>query len=399
MIGQRIRQARLAARLSLDDVVDQLGRLGLRISKQSISNYERGKRVPKALTLIVLARLFGVNISFFMSEPKASIRWVGYRCQLRLGKRQRRQIEAYVRLVAERQAFLQETLFPNESPRLPKRRNVLSGPDAEEAAEELRACWELGNGPIDSLTQAVESSGGIVVRCTLRGVRFDGLSGYVNRGWPLIVVNGAVADDRLRFDIGHELGHLLIDTSALQPKDEERLAHRFAGALLVPRTAAFRELGRRRERVSLNELALLKKKYGLSMQAWLFRMRDLNIISEYSFRKAWREFGYRGWRKEEPVDFCGNERPTRLRQLTLRALAERIITPWDAEELCPGCTIRVGERERAVATRPAPADILSLDEPQRVATLTRAFAEAEPEYRDDPRLTDFEAFSEEDLVE
>lgn len=399
MIGQRIRQARLAGRLSLDDVVERLRGLGQSISKQCLSNYERDKRTPLASTLILLGMALSVKPSYFMAEPQVSIAWAGYRCQSHLGKRQREEIEAYAQSVAERQMFLQTTLFPNDLARLPERRKVSSGEQAEEAAEDLRACWQLGNDPIDSLTQTIENNGGIVAMYPMGDIGFDGLSGYVNDGFPLIVVNKDVADDRLRFDLGHELGHLIMDSAGLEPKEEERLAHRFAGALLAGKDAVFQELGERRQTIRLDELALVKRKYGLSMQALLFRVRDLGIIGNHTFQAAFKEFSLRGWRKEEPVGFNGNEEPTRLEQLTLRALAEGVIMPWEAEELCPGCTQGMEEEGDDLGRVNLPSEFLKLPRSERSRLMEEASKMAEKAYREDPELTDFEAFGEKDLLD
>ncbi|MCD6327119.1 helix-turn-helix transcriptional regulator, partial [bacterium] len=136
MIGKRIRQARLAARLSLDDVVERFKRMGKSVSKQCLSNYEKDKRTPLPSVLILLARAFRVKAAYFMAEPQVSIEWAGYRCQSRLGKRQRGEIEAFAQSVAERQMYLETTLFPNDLPRLPKRRKVETGEQAETAAED-----------------------------------------------------------------------------------------------------------------------------------------------------------------------------------------------------------------------------------------------------------------------
>jgi len=399
MIGQRIRQARLAARLRLDDVVERLRGMGKSMSKQCLSNYEKDKRTPLPSTLILLGSALSVKPSYFMSEPQVSIAWAGYRCQSRLGKRQRSEIEAFTESVAERQMFLQTALFPNESARLPERRKVSTGDQAEEAAEDLRACWQLGNDPIESLTQTIENNGGIVVKYPMGNMRFDGLSGYVNSAFPLIVVNEDVTDDRLRFDLGHELGHLVMDTEGLELRQEESLAHRFAGALLAVKDAVFRELGQQRGMITLDELKLLKRKYGLSMQAWLFRIRDLGLISNYTFQAAFKEFGYRGWRKKEPVGFNGNEKPTRLEQLTLRALAEGIITPWKAEELCPGCTAGVEEEEPEPHRANLPSEFLKLPRSERSRLMAEASRMAEKAYEENPELNDFEAFGEDDLLD
>ena len=160
-----------------------------------------------------------------------------------------------------------------------------------------------------------------------------------------------------------------------------RLVQRFAAAFLVPADAARRELGDRRRHLDLRELAILKVKYGLSMQAWIYRATDLGIIDPAHSRSLIADLSARGWRKEEPVAFDAHERtvrerPLRLRQLTVRAHAEGLLTEAQAERICPGAT-----RERiywgATARRATPRRmdaraLLKLPPPERDQLLARA---------------------------
>ncbi|MDZ7844749.1 MAG: ImmA/IrrE family metallo-endopeptidase [Anaerolineales bacterium] len=97
---------------------------------------------------------------------------------------------------------------------------------------------------------------------------FDALVFWANERIPVIVVKGGIPGDRQRFNLARELGHILLDLS--DNVDEEKAAHRFAGAFLVPRQKAIEELGEHRQRLSVQELHILKHKYGLSMQAWIY---------------------------------------------------------------------------------------------------------------------------------
>lgn len=56
-LGERIRQARLSARLTLAEV----GRL-VNLSTSCICNYENGKRFPSIETLSLMSQLFGVSL-------------------------------------------------------------------------------------------------------------------------------------------------------------------------------------------------------------------------------------------------------------------------------------------------------------------------------------------------
>jgi len=53
---------------------------------------------------------------------------------------------------------------------------------------------------------------------------------------PVLVKNAAMSGDRQRFNLAHELGHLVIRQK--QTKEDEEIAHRFAAAFLVPDEAA-----------------------------------------------------------------------------------------------------------------------------------------------------------------
>lgn len=226
------------------------------------------------------------------------------------------------------------------------------------------------------------------------------MSGWANKRYPVTVVNAASPPDRRRFSLAHELGHLIMACGDMQEKQSEKLAHRFAAAFLVPETMARRELGDRRRGLSFDELALLKQKHGLSMMGWMLRACDLNIISDAHFRTLCARFSARGWRKKEPVEFAGRESPLRLKQMTLRALAEGIIGPEKAEELFPGYDREVEERQMK---QPRPymsaVEVMKLPQPERDKILAEAATLAEKDYREDADLTGFEAFGEGDLLD
>jgi Zn-dependent peptidase ImmA (M78 family) len=115
--------------------------------------------------------------------------------------------------------------------------------------------------------------------------------------------------------------------------DPEDASHRFVGAFLVPAASARFELGFKRSTLDMNELYLLKHKYGLSMQAWIFRARDLEIISPSMARQLFQQFRARGWHRKEPGQVYLPEKPFRLERLIYRALAEDLISRSKAQEL------------------------------------------------------------------
>jgi hypothetical protein len=117
-----------------------------------------------------------------------------------------------------------------------------------------------------------------------------------------------------------------MDTSEVTEKGAESLAHRFAAALLLPAKRAIHELGTRRTRLDWEELGILKRKYGVSMAAWIYRARDLDIITDHYATRLYRELSERGWRKHEPVDFIADETPLKLEQMAHRAASEGLMS-------------------------------------------------------------------------
>jgi Zn-dependent peptidase ImmA (M78 family) len=93
------------------------------------------------------------------------------------------------------------------------------------------------------------------------------------------------------------------------------------------------ELGMARHYLEPHELLLLKKKHGMSMAAWIYRAKDLGILSEHEATRMWRDFRTRGWHKQEPGEPFPAEEPTRLRRLTWRLVAEDVISRSRAAEL------------------------------------------------------------------
>ena len=402
MIGDRLRQARLATGMTLEEVVTQLGALGQPLTKAGLSKYEMNKSQPQATTLVKLARVFGVRSSYFTEPPRTEVVWVAFRKQSRLPKGRQEEIKAYATQVVEGQCWLQDVVYPGLRPDFPREGQTRTLDDAEMRAEQLRQAWQLGERPIESVSQTIEDHGGIVISWSEDEGKFDGLSGWANQSVPVMIFNRGVAGDRQRYNLAHELGRMMLDSSDLPEKEHEGLAHRFAAAFLVPRRVACRELGEKRRHIDLHELGLLKRKYGLSMQAWARRARDVDIIDEGYYKKLCIDFSSRGWRKKEPVDFQGDEEPTKLKQMTLHALAEGVITRERAAQLCPGCieqTDSAAESEPERGLYLSAVQLMRLPKRERDRIMAAAAVEAEAEYRTNRDLTDFEAFGDDDYFD
>jgi Zn-dependent peptidase ImmA (M78 family) len=206
--------------------------------------------------------------------------------------------------------------------------------DAEAAAMSLREQWNLGVDPIANMIDLLEHHFVHVIEIEA-GDKFDGLSAVVRDQEQrvraaAVVTRRGIPGERQRLNLAHELGHLALKVR--EGEDQERVAFRFGAAFLAPSVLIEQEVGRRRALIQVEELLLLKRRFGMSVQALLFRLRDLHIITDSYYRQWCIDINRLGWRKREPFELPA-EQPQWMRQGALRAVAEGIISKEEAEAM------------------------------------------------------------------
>lgn len=335
MIEARIKQARMAAGLSLRDLAAQVG-----LSAMAISKYERGEIKPSSDVLLRLSKALGVRVEYFFRQVEVDLEGVDYRKHAQLPKRDEQRVLADVKERIERWVEL-ESLIPSSWPKAFKVPAKLPGKiesmqEIDDCAWTVRQAWNLGSDPILDLVEEMEEEGIKVVLVDYDAdKKFDGLSASV-RGAPVIVVGRDWPGDRQRFTLAHELGHLILEgrlAGAVAKMGEEKACDRFASAFLVPGAEILKALGNSRSWLEPRELYLLKHDWGLSMNAWLYRAQALGILNQASAGKMWRYFKMQGWRVTEPGEPYPKENPRRFDQLIYRALAEGLVGESKAAEL------------------------------------------------------------------
>ena len=336
MIGQRLKVARSAAGLSLRRLQEEIGNL---VTAQAIGKYERNESMPSSGVLIALADALDVSVDYLVGDQEIVLEAVEFRKKSITSKREESQVEAKVLHLLERYLLVEELLHlpsvewhsPREAP-YPVLRDVS---EADRTAQSLRDHWGLGNDPIPNLVELLEAQGIKVLSVDLTNIH--GLTARVRRARkdvvPVIVVNRKDWGERQRFTLAHELGYLVMDVATRL--DVEKVAHRFAGAFLMPADALWAEIGKHRTAIGWGELFELKQLFGVSVQAITYRCKDLGIFSEAAFRRLFNDFDRFGWRRppyKEPHAREG-EKPKRFKRLTFRALAEGAISESKAAEL------------------------------------------------------------------
>jgi Zn-dependent peptidase ImmA (M78 family)/transcriptional regulator with XRE-family HTH domain len=378
----RIKQFRLARGYSLDDLASAMGGI---VTKQALSKYERDLSLPSARVLNRLAGALNVKAMQLWAEPELAVRFVAFRKRSSLPAKAQTAIQALVGEKLEERTRLQDYCFASVPFEVPiQKYGVGSEGDAEEAAAKVRELWKLGVDPIANVTAVLEDHLVHVIEVDAPE-KFDGISAVAetDKGKPkaaAVVTRSACPGDRQRLSLAHELGHLVMKLS--KKVDEEKAAFRFAGAFLAPRASLQREVGARRTSVRIEELLILKQRFGMSMQALLKRMSDLEIITATTYKWAYVHLSKLGYRKEEPQPIR-HEVSEWLRQAGLRCWAEGFITRQEAERLVGQ---RLDEKESPTSLRRRSFLTLPLEERRRIleeqATQMEKSYEADDSWRE-----------------
>lgn len=332
--GERLKSARLMSGLSLQGLADKINN---RVTKQSLSKYEMGQVVPDSEMIGILSEALNVRPDYFFSDQVLEFGEIEFRKLQNYPAKERTRIVEIAKDELGRYLELEqilgiETQFDNPLNGM----SIRSQDDVEKAAETLRKDWGLGSDALSNVIELLEDHHVKVLEID-SSEEFDGFSTWVNgKSIPLIVLNKAKLSevpDLKRFTALHELAHLLLDVNHLPEKEKEKFCHAFATAMLIPRDTLKKQLGGNRSKLSFQELAAIKQQYGISMQAIVYRAKDLQLISENYLRQFYIVFNQLGYRKQEPVDYKGEEISNRFSQLLFRALAENFISISKAASL------------------------------------------------------------------
>lgn len=332
-IGERIKSARKLAGFSLRELSTKVDGI---VSHNAISKYEKGTMLPDGKVLIALSHALNVKTEYFLRPKSVEISNIEFRKKSKLTSKQISSIKERIIDILERYIELEGFLgIKTEFQNPVKHLKIQNGNDVEEAVNKLLNHWDLGINAIPNVIELLEDNEIKVIE--LDDVNnFDGLSGVANENIPIIVLNNSFTVERKRFTALHELGHLLLNFDpVLSHKDIEKLCHRFAGAVLLPKETIYSELGKRRNSISINELQLIKESYGISIQAIMARAKDLEIISSDQFIRFRKWINKSEARKMElgMGQFAGDENSSRFKQLVYRATAEEVISMSKAASL------------------------------------------------------------------
>lgn len=289
-------------------------RLG--VSARTITCWELGLQAPSAGDVAALGRVFGVGPEFFEPQleglPVASglPHFRSYRAGTQVAYRQ---AQAYVQVTQDLVRTLSGYVdFPVlDLPSVPTDPELADSVMPMMAAQYVRRVWGLGSDPIAHVLRAVEDHGICVVFAPFGHASLDAHSVFSGE-LPLIVLNPTKGDYyRQRFDVAHELGHLVMHPDA-EPGNKviEAQADAFAAELLAPSEVLLDELPTRMDGVGWLKLKELKERWGVSMKVLLDKAYVLGRLTEEGYRAGLKSLSRNGWKLLEPGAISGVEEPS-----------------------------------------------------------------------------------------
>ena len=283
-IGKNLKRIRLLKNLSLKDA----GNL-LNMTATAISKYEKGEILPDSKKLIDFANAYNVkSIELLKVYNAPKMKFNSFRKKKRLTGQNLELLEELIQdEVAKYLEIIEMNNIDTDNIKL-KKYSCNNSEDAEKVANDFRNYIKISNKqPISDLINILENLGIIIIQIKNPDNRFDdfdGLSEIVNNIPVIVLLDGIKDGARQRFTIAHELGHLILNINN-DELDEERLCNRFASALLMPKEAIINEFGYSRGNINFFELTAFKNEFKVSYTAIVYRLKNLNIISEYLYKK------------------------------------------------------------------------------------------------------------------
>ncbi|MCG8407577.1 MAG: XRE family transcriptional regulator [Phycisphaerales bacterium] len=301
--------AREAFFLTQKELAERLG-----ITQPLVGRWETGSSTPDSDQIRSLSKALGVRHDlFFVDRPKklASMSDYYHRALARASRKDVKAVHARCNLLdIQIDRLLRLADAPDDQ--IPSLSTKDTNKTPEQIAGIARMEMGVGPGPILNLVAVIESCGGIVIDRDLEVGEVDALCRWVPGLPKLFFLNGAKPADRVRFSLAHELGHTVMHFGrTVDVKVAEQEANEFAAAFLMPADEIRRDF---RSTVTLADLAAIKRKWRVAMQAALRRARTINRIDEQRYKWLNIQIAKNGWKKSEPIQIEG-ETPTTLTRL------------------------------------------------------------------------------------
>ena len=252
-----------------------------KVSKMTISKYEKGQLSPNSSVLISLSKALGQPVDYFFRPLTISIESVKFRKRKSsLSVKQEKSIRESVSDLVERYVNIEEICNASIKFSSPFLQKVSSAEQIKENAIKLRKIWDIGADGIVNVIELLEEHGVKIMEIDAPN-SFDGLSSLVNELYPVVILNKNYSSERKRFTALHELGDLIFSfDDSVSEDEEEKLCNLFASEMLILEDVFKSLVDSTRHDISYQELRAIQMQYGISCDALMYKAFNSNIITE-----------------------------------------------------------------------------------------------------------------------
>jgi len=335
VLDKRIMAARQAAGFSITEAAQKLGFKNY----QTLSAIEKGTRKINAHELIMMARLYGRNLDYFLESDVAPDPVPLWRKARKTDVNQiQRQFLSFLKNYSNVEHLLGlKRRWKDIQKNYDRDDFSVNGfEQADKLGADIHNFLDLGSRPSLNLLNVLENKLRFKILHLSLGDGVSGASVVDNILGVGILINAKDAPWRRHFDLAHELFHV-ITWNVFSPEEigngttktrPEQYADIFASSLLLPEAHLLNAL---KETATDNEIRVidiieLAKEFGVSREAVLWRLVNLKklkksqaqrVLDNPKFRDLDRNMRRRLYNKDKPSKF-----PSRFTSLACRCLME-----------------------------------------------------------------------------
>lgn len=267
------------------------------LSQSNLSKFEKGVGQLSDEVKQRIIDFLGFPAGFYEQTISNKVENAEYRKKAGLTKQKKDFIDLSNKLIGYIIDQMSESIeFPTFNL---KTLDLEDGYTPKQVAQFTRKYMGILQGPIKDICGLLERYGVIIVEQEYDEM-FDGVSFFTDKGFPVIVINKDVTNDRKRLNIAHELGHMIMhlasDIAVPATRNKENEAFEFAAEFLMPED----EIRHSLKDLKLSYLYPLKQAWLVSMAAIVKRAKELECITDERYRFFNIELSRKGYKKNEP---------------------------------------------------------------------------------------------------
>lgn len=307
------------------------------VDRKTVSEWELGRVLSPPTHLIAEQLRFPEGFFYETPTPRLTPELANFRALSGMSAKRTHQTLATAVVISRLSDWL-DTRFQTPELAVPEfdrapaqARNEASPGHA--AAMFVRRHWQLSDQIIPDMTALLESKGVRIFGLPDEIREVDAFSIWLH-GRPTIFLNIDKSAERLRFDLAHELGHLVMHRGTVTVKNKvyETEANDFAGKFLIPPSALYAKI---QHNPTLSDVFTLKERFRVSALSMVYQLHQCGMINDWQYRTWTVELSRRGYRRAEPVGIeyersqllAGVLRLAREDGYTIRSIASELGVP------------------------------------------------------------------------